>query len=58
MHGPSVHITETLPPFSLLATLATVFFSYQIYDIFITRLGQRNLLDKIMLYVNSFRRLQ
>ena len=41
-------------PFSVLATLTTFFSSYQLYDIFITRLGKRNLLDQIVLYVDWF----
>ena len=41
-------------PFSVLATLTTLFSSYQLYDIFITRLGKRNLLDQIVLYVDWF----
>jgi len=39
---------------SLLATLETVFFCYQIYDMFITRLGKTSLLDEIVLYVFNY----
>ena len=38
-------------PRSLLATLETIFVGHQTYDIFITRLGKKILLDEIVLYV-------
>ena len=40
-----------MDPHSLLATLETIFVGHQIYDIFITRLGKKILLDEIVLCV-------
>jgi len=48
--GFRVALLKNIPP-SLLATLKTIFSSHQIYDIFITKMGQMKLLDEIVLYV-------